>query len=106
MKKIAFYALPLMGIGGSLSLNAAGHPTVSASKFSLDTTFLSDPAGTGRGHIDQSDGGAANTEGLRSFAVAHNGNFTEPGGFRYHRGFSSVAEGNEGTTNQSTKSLG
>ncbi|MBL4667096.1 MAG: hypothetical protein JKY04_06940 [Sneathiella sp.] len=90
----------MLGIGGSVSFNAAGRHTISASTFFLDTTFLSDSAGTSRGPIDKSDGGAANTESFESFAVALDGNFKELDGFRYHIGFSSAAEGDDGTTNQ------
>lgn len=96
----------MLGVGGSLSFNAAGRHTVSASTFFLDTTFLSDSAGTSRGPIDKSDGGAANTESFESFAVAMDGNFAELDGFRYHVGFSSAAEGDDGTTNQLGYAIG
>ncbi|OUR77561.1 hypothetical protein A9Q83_10505 [Alphaproteobacteria bacterium 46_93_T64] len=90
----------MLGLGGSLSFNASGRHTVSASTFFADTTFLSDSAGTSRGPVDKPDGGVANTESLESFAVALDGYFEQLEGFRYHVGFSSAAEGDDGTTNQ------
>ncbi len=90
----------MIGLGGALHFNLAGDHTVSASSFFADTTFLSDSVGDSRGPLDEDDGGPANTEGLESFAVALDGGFTELDGFRYHVGFTSLAEGDDGTENQ------
>jgi opacity protein-like surface antigen len=96
----------MLGVGGGVNFNAAGSHTLSASSFLLDTTFLSDSVINSRGPIKQSDGGAANTDGLSSFAVALDGEFEQLDGFRYHLGVTSLAEGSDGTENQIGYAIG
>ncbi len=86
----------MLGFGGSFNFKAAGEHSVSSSLFFVDTTFLSDSAGNSRGPIEESDGGAGNTESLSSFAVALDGTLEPLGGLQYHVGFSSLAEGDDG----------
>ncbi|MEH6405207.1 MAG: hypothetical protein V7750_17670 [Sneathiella sp.] len=90
----------MLGAGGALNFAAAGAHTVSGSLFFQDTTFLSDSLGDSRGPVDESDGGPANTEDLSSFALALDGEFSALEGFRYHVGFSSLEEGDDGDKNQ------
>ncbi len=90
----------MIGLGGHVNFNAAGTHTVSASTFFADTTFLSDSLGKSRGPLDEDDGGPANTESLSSFAVALEGGFEAAEGFRYHIGFTSLADGDDGNENQ------
>ncbi|PHQ69644.1 MAG: hypothetical protein COB93_07545 [Sneathiella sp.] len=90
----------MLGFGGSVNFSAAGEHTVSASVFSLDTSFLSDSFGTSRGPILKSDGGAANTEDLSNFTLALDGNFKALEAFTYHAGFSSLTDGVDGDKNQ------
>jgi len=90
----------MIGLGGHVNFSAAGTHTVSSSVFFKDTTFLSDSLGKSRGPLDEDDGGPANTESLSSFAVALNGEFEAIEGFRYHLGFSSLADGDDGNENQ------
>jgi len=90
----------MLGAGGALNFEAAGTHTVSGSLFFQDTSFLSDSLGDSRGPLDKSDGGPANTEDLSSFALALDGEFSALEGFRYHVGFSSLEEGDDGEENQ------
>jgi hypothetical protein len=90
----------MIGLGGALNFSAAGYHTVSVSSFFKDTSFFSDSVGDSRGPLDKKDGGAGNTEKLNSFAIALDGNFTAVDGLRYHLGFSSLAEGDDGTDRQ------
>jgi len=90
----------MLGFGGSVNFEAAGEHTVSASVFSLDTSFLSDSFGTSRGPLLKSDGGAANTEDLSSYTLALDGDFAAVDGFSYHVGFSSLSDGVDGDKNQ------
>jgi len=90
----------MLGLGGYVNFNATGTHTISTSVFFQDTTFLSDSLGKSRGPLDEDDGGPANTESLSSFAVALDGGFEAVEGFRYHLGFTSLAEGDDGNENQ------
>ncbi|MBE7638416.1 porin [Sneathiella sp. P13V-1] len=90
----------MIGLGGHINFNVGGMHTVSASTFFADTTFLSDSLGKSRGPLDEDDGGPANTESLSSFALALDGEFEAAEGFRYHLGFTSLAEGDDGDENQ------
>lgn len=90
----------VLGFGGGVNFNAGGQHTLSSSVFFSDTTFLSDSLGDSRGPLEESDGGPANTESLESFALALDGRFDAAEGFRYHIGFSSLAEGDDGDSNQ------
>ncbi|MEH6525365.1 MAG: hypothetical protein V7723_04780 [Sneathiella sp.] len=90
----------MLGFGGSVNFDAAGEHTVSASIFSLDTSFLSDSFGTSRGPLLQSDGGATNTEDLSNFALALDGQFNAVEGFSYHAGFSALNNGIDGDKTQ------
>ena len=90
----------VLGFGGGVNFNAGGQHTASASVFFADTTFLSDSLGDSKGPLERSDGGPANTESLESFALALDGGFNAAEGFRYHVGFSSLAEGDDGDSNQ------
>lgn len=96
----------MLGVGGSLNFEAAGSHSISGSLFFQDTTFLSDSVGDSRGPVDRSDGGPANTEDLASFAVALDGDFSALDGFRYHVGFSSLDEGDDGDENQNGYVIG
>ncbi len=90
----------MIGLGGSINFSAGGDHSLSASTFFADTTFFSDSVGKSRGPLDEDDGGPANTESLESFAVALDGGFTALEGFRYHLGFSSLKDGEDGNEDQ------
>jgi len=96
----------VLGFGGGVNFNLGGQHTVSGSVFFADTTFLSDSVGESRGPLDKSDGGPANTESLESFALALDGGFDAAEGFRYHVGFASLAEGDDGNENQLGYAIG
>jgi hypothetical protein len=65
-----------MGVGGHYTVdtgNGTTH-TLGASSFFADTTFLTRSTVTGRGHVEESDGGASNTQDFSSFALSVDGN--------------------------------
>ncbi len=64
-----------IGIAGraGFEIASAGAYTVTAHAFFLDTTFLSESLGRGRGTTERADGGVSNTEDLSSYAVTLDG---------------------------------
>ncbi|WP_169570012.1 hypothetical protein [Sneathiella limimaris] len=96
----------VIGFGGAVNFNLSGEHSLSGSVFFADTSFLSDSLGDSRGPLEKSDGGPANTESLESFALALDGGFDALEGFRYHIGFASLEEGEDGDTNQLGYALG
>ena len=83
------------GIGGV----GFGEHRLSAQTFFLDTTFLSESAGTNRGRTRERDGGVSNTEDFSSFAVSlDGGDFPGvPFELNYHLGFA-YQEGGAGAS--------
>ena len=67
-------------IGGAVSYELAqsvpGTHTLTASTFFSDTSFLSHSAPTGRGPVDEEDGGAANTQDFSSYVLGLQGQNT------------------------------
>ncbi len=64
-----------IGIAGraGFEIESAGAYTLTAHAFFLDTTFLSQSLGRGRGTTDRGDGGVSNTEDLSSYALTLDG---------------------------------
>ena len=64
-----------IGIAGraGFEIESAGAYTLTAHAFFLDTTFLSQSLGRGRGATDRGDGGVSNTEDLSSYALTLDG---------------------------------
>jgi len=86
-----------VGFGGSYTIGqtALGSLTASASLFTADRSALSNSIFTKRGRTSLDDAGPGNTRGLKSFAVALDGDSIKGlDGLRYHIGFAKL--GTEG----------
>ncbi|HRC26649.1 MAG TPA: hypothetical protein PKX87_04365 [Alphaproteobacteria bacterium] len=89
-----------LGFGGNATWATPewGRHTLNAGTFFADTTFLSDSWLESRGDLDESDGGASNTQSLSSFSITLDGqDVGAVAGLGYHLGFRRQAEGDADT---------
>lgn len=85
-----------LGFGGGYVFETPsnGSHTLTASTYFADITFLSQSKITDRGELDESDGGASNTESFESFSVSLDGeNVAGVDGLYYKLGYQNQAEG-------------
>jgi len=97
-----------IGVGGDVSLtgmfNLEGEHVLSAALFAADRTFLSGSLGGLRERLELADGGLANTEGLKSFAVSLDGVLAN--GIGYSLGHRQVATDTAGEVDEDTQVFG
>lgn len=97
-----------IGVGGDVSLtgmfNLEGEHVLSAALFTADRTFLSGSLGGLRERLELADGGLANTESLKSFAVSLDGVLAN--GIGYSLGHRHVATDTAGEVDEDTQVFG
>lgn len=105
----SYELVEMIGAGGDVNLAAivpglAGEHVLSAALFAKDRSVLSDSIGVSRGRLELADGGAGNTQGLKSYSLSLDG--ATEAGFGYSLGVRTLAGGIDGGADETAAVIG